>query len=166
MRPMLSLDIPDHIRDEAPEAVRHLRTGPTSSLLEAGQSRDIAAGALAFRRAYRVMFGNIEKMELDAHRDMFDAIVFSDSVERLETPEQSLRAIAPWLRQGACIYAVYRQRNRLADLFRHKPINRLSADKFASIFEQAGYRILKFEPVSTRDTARLLVATLPEQPQL
>jgi 2-polyprenyl-3-methyl-5-hydroxy-6-metoxy-1,4-benzoquinol methylase len=64
-----------------------------------------AAAKAAHGRLDRVLWGDVERMELPFGRGSFDAVVCGDVLEHLEAPERLLACIREWLAPGGALVA-------------------------------------------------------------
>lgn len=122
-----------------------------------------AAAQKAEDRISQVLVGDIERMELPWEDNAFDALILSEVLEHLIDPWQVLRKLHRYLKPGALVFAsspnvshhriirmLLRGEWNLTDdgIMDRTHLRWFTPKSFAAMFEDAGYEVVKLEPMS------------------
>lgn len=122
-----------------------------------------AAALNAKEKISQVIIGDIEKIELPFEENSFDVLILSEVLEHLVDPWNVLRKLHRYLKSGAVILAsspnvchyriilmLLRGEWNLTDdgIMDRTHLRWFTPKTFAKMFEDAGYKIIRVEPLS------------------
>lgn len=125
----------------------------------------------------RVVVGDIERMELPSDVGLFDALILSEVLEHLASPEQALAKLARTLKPGAMVFAsspnISHWRNIInliqgrfdyekSGMMDYTHLKWFTPASFRRLFEDAGFDVTTVEPLNpVRRSVSLLTRFVP-----